>query len=842
MDEMMDKLEKYFARLKKKGQKVPSGGSDGNPHFRLISVTAGVDYKFLTAEPARRRINVAVKDLGIDVKHGSSDLWRKRLFEQNRLLVGTYLRGLEKQGLSLPENPKCRGEVFFPQAEIEAGLAPNTLTLNGSESDDSGRARLRGMLKSSIPRLGLGVRVLPHSPGRNAPLITYERLLKRGTEERKHELQGKPNSDQQLYNTRSALRMFCKTLGLEVTAPVGGELVADFKNCFKDVVSRIKSLGSRRKFQTEIRWWYEFYRRLLKEQSLPDDFHSTLVNLIDRSGLSLSIISNLIEVYYDTLWAWYKGDKSPSVRSLPRVSRMESLFRLPAGTLINKLRRSHWGWQVKPSQLPDLLRRNRTLDYRVCRLLPNDFCELSAELQHEIFESVSAGLVGGDDPYARKLAELQKLPYKLERWPARLENEFDLLASFKTADRPPLGMKRNTKWRPVTRDKIHQDLAYFFGALCLPSKAADARMRGLSVPASSLTVALIACPLLVDWYVRFRCEVRSSYTGWVVGFLQNIASMLAAGTGWLRQQPQLASRLRIVSCGQTELVSPELIVRAREDWDRICDAAVKYYRDLRVELKPLIEVGRDPFRRIGGILDMKDPMNAFEPFVHSMKSEIPDRETQPLLHHVAVRNCVLVGLLALTGLRRNTLSRLDYTGRASGHLTLRDGRYLLKIPRAFFKREDSSYFGPRNARTDYLMELPEALGITSLLSEYLNVSRPFLLSECHPGCEEQPLFVNARAKCARMSAVRISTIYTAATEKHLAENKWRGTGIPQVGRHGPHSARHIRGTAVVKKTGSFQMAADANQQAELTARMHYARFSPEDRNRRVNSLLFGEEE
>jgi hypothetical protein len=136
------------------------------------------------------------------------------------------------------------------------------------------------------------------------------------------------------------------------------------------------------------------------------------------------------------------------------------------------------------------------------------------------------------------------------------------------------------------------------------------------------------------------------------------------------------------------------------------------------------------------------------------------------------------------------------------------------------------------------MELPEVLDVTATLSEYINVSRPFLLSKYHPGCEEQPLFVNARGKDARMQPKQVTYVYADATGRYLAENKWRGTGVPEVGRHSLHSARHVRGTAAVKKTGSFQIAGDANQQTEKSARIHYARFAPEDRNCRVNSFLF----
>lgn len=140
------------------------------------------------------------------------------------------------------------------------------------------------------------------------------------------------------------------------------------------------------------------------------------------------------------------------------------------------------------------------------------------------------------------------------------------------------------------------------------------------------------------------------------------------------------------------------------------------------------------------------------------------------------------------------------------------------------------------------MELRDAFGMYSVLAEYLGVSRPFLLDRYHPGCTEQPLFVtSSRAKRARMSAELITIIFNKVSEKHFVENKSRGTGMPQVGRIGPHAVRHIRGTAAYKKTRSHQIAADANHHGVQTSRRYYTQVLPDERNRFVNDVLFGPE-
>lgn len=97
-------------------------------------------------------------------------------------------------------------------------------------------------------------------------------------------------------------------------------------------------------------------------------------------------------------------------------------------------------------------------------------------------------------------------------------------------------------------------------------------------------------------------------------------------------------------------------------------------------------------------------------------------------------------------------------------------------------------------------------------------------------------------KLVRLVPETVSQIYKRAATGHLVENRWRGTGIPGVRLHGPHSVRHIRGTEAIKRTGSFQMAADANHHSEAMARKHYVRFLPADRNELVNGVFFESKE
>jgi hypothetical protein len=837
-DGKMSRLEEYFNELRTRGERLPAQFDQRKPNFRAISAASGIDYKYLRARPFKQRITLAVKEIGLTSPEISRELKRQQVFEKNHILLNNYLSWLDDHGYKLPEDPLHRGKVFYRQVEIEAGMSPNALIPKNTESDNAFDVGLGNMLINAASWIGLEVRVLTQSPGQIITPFTYEQLLHQGSETRKIELEHKPHAQQQLYNTRAALNHFLKSLGLEKTVPVGSEMMVDFKKTVEKVTGRIRSDKTRKKFQTEIRWWQSFYQRVAKEGSIPGDFHEAVAYLVDRSGLPLSLIAKLVGVSQCSLRSWYQAKTTPSSLSGIAISEMERLFKLPTGALLTKIPGYSPNWRFRISQLPGFLRQDQGLAKRVLQHLPSNFCELPLNKQKEIAESIDNDVVRSSDPYTRKIMVLRRLPYSLREWPIRLEEEFNDLATFKTEDRPPLGMKRNEKWRPTTRDKIRRDLEFFFGALRLPSTNEDQRLCGLGVPVEHVSLAFIACPLVLDWYIRFRAR-RTQYTQYMIDILENFRALLRPDTGWIRQKPELAARLQPICFGGTEVVSQRLISRAHTDWDAICDEARKYFKHLIKELKPMISIARDPFSGIEGVLKMDDPLSVFKIIADGIRKDLPNQHTQAMRYHTAIRDCTLILLICVTGFRIRTISLLNYTGHATGQLFKMNNTYMLNVPRGFFKEEDSPFFGPKHAQKDYVTKIPNIFGLHQLLDMYLTNSRPWLLGHHQQDCKEHPLFVTSpTGKSVRLLPINIYYVYRKAFSKYLAENKWRGTGIPRVRATGTHSARHIRGTHIAKRTGSFQLAADANHNSEKMARRHYTQFLPEDRNKRVNEVLF----
>jgi hypothetical protein len=150
-------------------------------------------------------------------------------------------------------------------------------------------------------------------------------------------------------------------------------------------------------------------------------------------------------------------------------------------------------------------------------------------------------------------------------------------------------------------------------------------------------------------------------------------------------------------------------------------------------------------------------------------------------------------------------------------------------------------------KVDFRMVLPDKFGLYKRLKEYLEVSRPFLMSRTHGPSNEHPLFPTSaeteqepdgvEPASARLKAASASAIYAKKMEKHLVRNKHRGTGYPKVQKTGLHSIRYVRGTKAYKKTRSFKRAGDANQNSERTAEEHYSRFKIEERIAEVTEVL-----
>jgi hypothetical protein len=769
--------------------------------------------------------------------------------ERNGSMISLYLKVLQENGLTLPEAP-TGNEIFFRQAEIEAGVGVNTLCLTPKDQNED-KLRLRLMVENSLQVLGMERRVLA------LPLLapyTWEDLFQDGTAARKHEFAKHENPRQQIYNTRYALKKAIGELGLDMCTPVDETLTTGFEEKIVNIAKSIevKSKKSAIKFLSEMGWWKNFYVSEVVIRDLPKNINEAIAKLVTRSQLPWNIIAKLADIPGHTFRRWYLGKGSPSGDGLGYLVSLEKLFKLRPGALTSLLSPVNRKKLFCRANFPEFLRENKCLTRKLVPHLPDDFCERPLNEQEQIVHYIQNKIIRNSDPNIKRSQELTNLYYGLtesknpregqKKWPERLSKEIKALIKFKTGSRAPIGMKRNKSWRKTTAKMRKGWLALFFGSLALPHNAADVRLCGLGLSDDYLTLGLVVSPNIVDWYIRFKCEKRTQYTEEATVFISFIISLLGEN-GWVRQTPQLADLLRPITYYEVEsedgvvLLSEELVKRAKQDWDTVCIDAIKRYRQLVKDIKPKIKQSRDPFQPIEGLSELDEPITAIGRLVDSMKAELPDKATRPVKYHTKIRDIALVTAFGLTGLRRGTMCQLT-----TEHFFSEGGNWHQKISRELFKNPESPFFGPPNKKVDYFEnQLPDVYGSNDIFNEYMEESRPFIMNRFHPNSTEQPLFPSTNYKGATaLQADLMSGIYRKAFSNHLVHNEYKGTGIENVRATGPNASRHLRGQTAMKKTGgNYQAAGDVNQNSPDMAKKHYTNYNTKDRNRSSNKLLFG---
>ncbi|WP_411966588.1 hypothetical protein [Mesorhizobium sp. ES1-3] len=128
--------------------------------------------------------------------------------------------------------------------------------------------------------------------------------------------------------------------------------------------------------------------------------------------------------------------------------------------------------------------------------------------------------------------------------PPVLAMEMADLIRFKTATLTAFGLQRNGVWGEETASQKVEHLGLMYGALAAHPHG-PARCYG--VPTQHLTFALLVFPSVWDWYVQWRERRRGFYTSWEVDMLRISLALTRRDTGWLRQQPHLASRIRPIN-------------------------------------------------------------------------------------------------------------------------------------------------------------------------------------------------------------------------------------------------------------------------------------------------------
>jgi hypothetical protein len=210
----------------------------------------------------------------------------------------------------------------------------------------------------------------------------------------------------------------------------------------------------------------KIYFELLESGKLPLSFHEALKVLIVPHEKDLLQLAKKADVAVENLKSWLSGAVTPGFRSEAALKRLEREFRVPNGTLVNRLPHLRLG-----------KRKRRT----------------------------------GETVYGRRIQELQDLPFrcKFEAWPENTREQWNNLVRHKTATLLPKAEFRNKKWnvdklgRCSTAETRLVWVENYFGFLRLPKDHLDRRLRGKGLPTSALDLALLSDTEMLNDFIEF---------------------------------------------------------------------------------------------------------------------------------------------------------------------------------------------------------------------------------------------------------------------------------------------------------------------------------------------------
>ena len=614
---------------------------------------------------------------------------------------------------------------------------------------------------------------------------------------------------------------------------------------------------------------FEFPAPLWTEWDEPETLSDALNLHMRRHGdtvrhLFLALESNGNANDQRTLMKWCTGQLVPrTVQSLAVLAKVERRYRLPEGYFKSKM--PNRGRAAYGHGLEGISAHERR---RLAWHLPDDFVSRSKAEQEEILAWVRRVIITGSTDYRRYQAEAVKQKYavrftaflgrkrkpvtandngdidldnldaELESAvvdaPAALDREMNELLRFKTATLTAFGFQRNGVWNEETASQKVEHLSLMFGSL---SSDPRSTVKGCGVTLDSLCFAMLVFPSVWDWYLQWRERRRGFYTKWEVDMLSVVLGMTRADTGWIRQTPALADRLRPIP----GLISDHDIEVARQDWDAACETFHKHARHRIKEIQRVARIHRDPFEPILPVLESDSPVGEYRKITEEIVRLMPDERRYPRAAAEAVRSFLLIRLGMHLGLRQRNLRELlvcprgqiptserHLEDRKRGELRWSDREHgwEVLIPAVAFKNSTSSFFGSKPFR----LVLPDLAGLYDVIDAYLDRHRACLIGDAaDPGT----FFVKSVKRTSADASYNQNTFYEAwrlTIQRYGIYNPYTGRGVIRgLLPHGPHNVRDVLAIHILKQTGSYEQASYAIQDTPDMVAKHYGRFLPQDK-------------
>ncbi|WP_152540631.1 helix-turn-helix domain-containing protein [Sulfitobacter pontiacus] len=681
--------------------------------------------------------------------------------------------------------------------------------------------------------------------------VSYLTLLQHVKERRRAELEsehpGRASNVNAVSNTTRSLSAFMEANSISEKDLVSEELVGTVEWDLSEKALGTDSTARRRKgeLRARIRPWAKELIQGANTVYQNETFGERLTrlrtsSLLSRRDLALEIVNAGATPDTTKIRNWEQGAKLPHPHSRPDIERLEKLFDVYPGYLLETLPKVPVSAQSYETGLPASIQR------RVSKHLPEDYMHRSLSEKDEILNWVSQNILSTpkeileEGSSASSGVSLDLSVYALARKPSprlipaptHLLNELDELVRFKTAAMVPYGKTRNEKWGPVSADKADYEFRAILGSL-----------QQMGLPPELISLSICLSPEAIDRFIDWKRLRRGGYTKAIEIPLILLESLLHPKFGLIAQTPNFGQKLYHVP----GLISEYTVDKVKECWSAACSDAKQH---INQRIKNVVEAskkGRDPFEALLPVLTADSPLNEYYKIVQEIRLRMPD-DSYPVRKAEALRSLMLLRIGLELGFRQKNLRELllcsyDQKPRTwkelvrlkRGEISYENGSWKVRIPGCAFKN-----FYSRAVEEENVFYLEDRDHLFDEICAYIDARTLLIGSD---SCVDEFFVKKAtkRSKDASLSSAAYYEAYRSMITTYGILNPYTGRGaIEGLRPHGPHSIRHVLATAAVKCTGGYSDAAALLLDSEETIRGTYARFLPGQRHARAQSVLWSD--
>lgn len=571
-----------------------------------------------------------------------------------------------------------------------------------------------------------------------------------------------------------------------------------------------------------------------QRSGLPEIFSDRLCLLLGQAGLSRSQAASMIGVVQGTFNSWCSGIKQPDRSAWPKVSALEELLGVAAGTLLDVITPGRLGaGRIGRDLFPESLRAegHAPLRSEISRQMPDEFFERPVREQMKLLAQ-KAEQIDAKSQRRRAWYDLRHDRYALTEFPANLKAEWQAFVAYKqghtnlftSSGSPVLADKR---WRRTTT--INTNRARIAGYLgFLIDHAPDA----LRVAREDASLVHLADAEAVLAFLRFKERRSAHYMGQGrltptdIDLVTLAAALLSPLDGFLRLDPRYrSSMLSSRPADQTTLSSHD----QQRQLDDVCNKRLDDLKRLEKSFRGRTSNAAAHRAKLDPLLSLPMPLEQFYDRLAVFQSEMARMDQGRIGYWRATRSAALLHILAQFPSRRSMLVDFDYLPDNSGHLLFEKDCWYFLVPVEMFKNDEAERF---RGMTHVQIDIIDVHDAYAMIEAYVKTGRDKLLR----GTDSDALFVSTREN-PRFGEQTIDNLFQALLARLMGPKAGANLHLPGFETMTIHGMRDLVATATLKASGNYLTAADAILDSEATVRRAYVRYNPSDRAQALKDAM-----